>query len=89
MYDSHHGLILNPLGTFQSILSNGYHGNDDRYKNFDFSFGYLFPSSMTVPSFITIKWHETKLSIIKIFNIFVSDHINLLLLSSGRRKSYK
>ena len=39
-------------------LSNGYDGNDDRYKNLDFGFGYVFPSSMTVQSFITIKWKE-------------------------------
>ena len=45
---------MRPSGTFQSILSNGYHGNDERYKNFDFSFGYVFLSSMTVQSFITI-----------------------------------
>ena len=39
---------MRPLGTFQSILSNGYHGNKGSYKNFDFSFGYIFPGSMTV-----------------------------------------
>ena len=56
---------MRPLGTFQS---NGYHGNDDRYKIFGFSFGYVFPRSLTVQGFITIKWHKKKLSIIKIFN---------------------
>ena len=30
------------LGIFKSILSNGFHGDDDRYKNFDFSFGHVF-----------------------------------------------
>ena len=35
-----------------------YCGNDDPNKNFDFSFGYLFSSSTTVQSFITIKWQE-------------------------------
>ena len=35
------------LGTVWSTLSNGYHGNHDRYKNFDFSFGYVFPCSIT------------------------------------------
>ena len=38
---------MRPLGTFWSILSNGYLGNDDRYKNLDFSFGYVFKSSVT------------------------------------------
>ena len=33
------------------------------------------PSSMTVQSFITIKWQEKKLSMIKIFKFFVSDHL--------------
>ena len=32
------------LGTFWSILSNGYLGNDDRYKNFNFSFHYILSS---------------------------------------------
>ena len=36
-------------------LSIGYHGNDDRHKNFDFSFCYIFPSSIDVESFPTIK----------------------------------
>ena len=42
--------------------------------NFDFSFGSVFPSSMTVQSFITFKLQEKKLSMIKIFKFFVSDH---------------
>ena len=49
---------IRPIGTFWSILSDGYHGNDDRYKNFDFSLGYVFKSSMTMQSFVTIKWQE-------------------------------
>ena len=36
-------------------------------KNFDFSFGYVFPSSMTVQGFVTIKWQKKKLSAISIF----------------------
>ena len=60
-----------PLDTFLSSLLNGYHGNDDRYKNFNFSFGYVFPRSMTVQSFITIKWQEKKLSMIKLLNFLV------------------
>ena len=48
--------------TFWWILCNGYHGKDDHYKNFDFSFSYIFPS---VQSFITTKWQQKKLSIIK------------------------
>ena len=66
---------MRPLGTCWSNLSNGYHGNNDRYKNFDVSLGYVFPNSMTVENFITIKWQENKLSMIKIFNYFVSDHL--------------
>ena len=50
---------------------NGYHGNDDCYKNFDFSFGYVFSGSMTVQSFVTIKLQEKKLSVIRIFNFFL------------------
>ena len=46
---------MRPLGTFWSILSSGYHGNDDRYKNFDFSFGHVFPNSVNVQSFIARK----------------------------------
>ena len=44
----------------------------DRYKNFNFS---VFPSSMNVQSFIIIRWQERKLSMIKIFKCFVSDHL--------------
>ena len=33
---------------------------------------------MTVQSFIAIKWQEKKLSMIKIFKIFVSDHLKKL-----------
>ena len=63
------------FGTFLSILLNGYHGNDNPYKNFSFSFHCVFPGSVNVQSFITISWQETK-AIIKIFNFFVSDHFN-------------
>ena len=38
----------------------------------------VFPSSVTVQSFITIKWQEKKLSIITIFKFLVSDHLNCL-----------
>ena len=41
---------------------------------FNFIFGHVFSSSMIVQSFITIKWQEKKLSMIKIFKSFVSDH---------------
>ena len=60
---------MKPLSTFQSISLNGYHGNDDRHRNFDFSFPYVFPISMTVQSFINIKWQgqEKRPSVIKIF----------------------
>ena len=37
---------MRPLGTFLSILSIGYCENNDCYKNFDFSLGYLFPTSI-------------------------------------------
>ena len=53
---------MRPLGTFKSLLRNGNHGNDCRYKNFNF---------------ITIKKKERKLAIIKMFTFFVSDHLNL------------
>ena len=72
---------MKPLGTLLSIISNGSHGNDDRYKRFDFSFSYIFPSSMTVQSFITIKRQGKKSSVIKFFKLFVSDHLN------GRNKN--
>ena len=48
-------------------------GNDDHYKNFNFSFHYICPSSIALESFITIKRQEKQLSIIKIFKFFVSD----------------
>ena len=57
-------LETRPWSTFQLILSNGCHGNDDRYKNIDYSFRYAFPRSITVQKFI--KWQEKKLSVIKI-----------------------
>ena len=38
----------------------------------------VFPSSVNVQSFITIKWQEKKLSIITIFKFLVSDHLNCL-----------
>ena len=37
--------------------------------------GSVLPSFMTVPSFITIKWQEKKSSMIKIFKVFISDHL--------------
>ena len=43
------------FGTFQSILSNGYHGNGDRYKNFYFSFRPIFLISMTVKSSLPLS----------------------------------
>ena len=64
-------------GTFSSILSNGYHGNDDRYKNFDFSFRDVFSGSVTIQSFITINWQEKMSSIIKMFKFFVSNDLKL------------
>ena len=42
------------LALFSQFLI-GYHGNDDRYNNFDFSFCYVFASSMNVQSFIAIS----------------------------------
>ena len=41
---------MRPIDTFQSILSNGYHGNDDLYKNFNFSFGYVLGDLKESPS---------------------------------------
>ena len=61
-----------PLGTFLSMLSNGYHGNDDCHKICI----YVFSSFMTVQSFITIKRQDEKLSIIKNFKFLVSEHLN-------------
>ena len=44
---------------------------------------------MSVQSFITIKWQEKKLSMIKILKLFVSDHLKLIHFSgkSGRLSS--
>ena len=53
-----------------------FHGNDDRYKNFIFRFRYIFPSSLTVQSFIAVNWQKEKLSTVKIFKCLVSDHLN-------------
>ena len=52
-----------------SILLNSYHGNNDRYENFDFNFCYVLPSRTIVQSFVTINWQK-KLLIIKLFNFF-------------------
>ena len=64
------------LNTFYLILSNGYHGNDDRYNNVDFGFSYVFASSMTVQSSVTISSDRTKVINDQNFQIFVSDHLN-------------
>ena len=55
---------MRPLGTFYSVSSNGYHGHDD-------NFGYVFPSSITLQSIITIKWQGKKLSVITTFTHFL------------------
>ena len=82
---------MRPLDSFWSILSNGYHGNDDRYKHFDFSSGYVFHSSMTT------KFHHhqvagEKISMIKIFKFF-SDHLkatfHLTISMHGQREMSK
>ena len=39
---------------------------------------------MTVQSFITIRWQEKKLSIIKIFEFLVSDHLKCLNTIAGQ-----
>ena len=75
--------------TINYILSNGYHNNKDSYKNFDFCLGYVFASSMTVQSFITVKWKEKKLTMIKIFKFFVSDHLNHLKTNSTKFVHYR
>ena len=43
-------------------LSNGCYGNDDRFKYFNFSFRYIFTTSINLQSFITInlKWQEKR-----------------------------
>ena len=38
---------------------------------------------MIVQSFITIKLQEKKLSIMKIFNVFVSDHLKVIHIGSS------
>ena len=45
-----------------------------------FSFGYVFPNSMSVQSFIMIKWQEKKLSMIKIEGAYL---LSQLLLATG------
>ena len=60
---------------FNKLFNLFYHGNGDRHKNFDFSFDYVFPISMTIQSFSTVNWQKKKLSMIEIFNFFVSDHL--------------
>ena len=63
---------------------NGHYVNQCRPQNLHFSFRYVFPSSMTVQSFIAIKWQEKKLSIIKILKFLVSDHLNCLNTIAGQ-----
>ena len=38
---------ISALGTSESILLSGCHGNSNGYKNFNFYFRYVFASSMT------------------------------------------
>ena len=45
----------------------GYHENNGRRKNVDFSFRYVFLSFMTEQSFIVISWQEKMLSTTNIF----------------------
>ena len=51
------GIIMTmKLGTFVKssfLVISGQYGNGDRYKNYNFSFRYIFATSMTVESFIT------------------------------------
>ena len=58
-------------GTFSQFYQTVTMVTMTRYNNLGFDFGYVFSSSMTVQCFITIKWQEKKLSMIKIFNFFV------------------
>ena len=58
---------MRPLGTFKSILANGYHGNDGSLKNFDFIFGFVFASSMAAEKKVINDYN---------FQIFGSDHLN-------------
>ena len=37
---------------------------------------------MTIQRFVTIKWQETKLSMIKMFKFFVSDHLTTSVLEA-------
>ena len=59
---------MRPLVIFQSMLSNSYHENDDRYKDLTAIFRYLLPSFMTIKSFITIKWQEKSYQLSKFSN---------------------
>ena len=68
---------MRSLGTFQSILSNGQHENDNCCNFYNFSFRFIFPSFITVQSFITVMWRGKKLSRIKIFKFFVSDNLKV------------
>ena len=63
------------LGTFKPILSNGYHGNGDRYKKFQLQF-WLFISKF----YDCAKFHYDQVAVINHQNfqfLFVSDHFNL------------
>ena len=61
--------------------------------NFAFQFSLdVFPSSVTVQSFITIKWQEKRLSIITIFKSLVSNTIacqsSTALYTTAKTKMY-
>ena len=66
---------MRSVGTFKSVSLNGCHGNGNCYKNFDFWYAFL--SSISVQSFITIKWQGEKSSQIKMCNL--SHHFILKL----------
>ena len=72
-----HSRNESPLGTFWSIVSNGYYGNNDRYKNFHFSFGYVFICKF----YKYTKFHNHQVTGEKVtndqnFKFFVSGHLN-------------
>ena len=66
---------MRPFGSFWSTVSNGCHGNGDRYKNVGSDFQHTFASSMTIKKF---HYHQVKgkrLSQIKIPKSLVSEHL--------------
>ena len=66
---------MRPLGTFWSIVSNGYYGNNDRYKNFHFSLA-MYLQVLQIYKISSPSSDRRKVINDQNFKFFVSGHLN-------------